>query len=123
MLALLLFSCSKEVYEVQPPKLTNNPSYDVICTNLKPLLSFFVAHGGIGEKKYVIQLDTDPEFKSANLIEYKGVKKLNKYLVEKRVQTPLIDKTRYYWRAKAIDVLGKQSTWSQSRFFINTNDV
>lgn len=120
---LILFSCFKEnkKEEITPPKLTNNPSLDVICTNQKPLLSFFRSHGGFGKRTYIIQLDTNPNFNSENFIEYKNIEELNEFLVEKRIDRPLVDKTRYYWKAKAIDKKGYESEWATSRFYINTD--
>jgi hypothetical protein len=121
---ILLFSCTKETkkIEITAPKLTNNPSLDVICTNQKPLLSFFRSKGGFGKRLYTIQLDTNSNFNSQNLIEYKNIEELNEFLVEKRLDKPLIDKTRYYWRAKATDEKGYESPWSFSRFYIDTDD-
>lgn len=121
-LFLILSSCLKltQPAEITKPKLSNNPSLDVICTNQRPLLSFFISTGGIGKKNYTIQLDTSPLFNSPDLIEYQNVKELNQFLVEKRVEEPLKDKSLYYWRAKAFDVDNNQSLWAESRFYIDT---
>ncbi len=119
---LTFFSCSKDnkLIEITNPQLTNNPSLDVVCTNTKPLLSFFKSHGGIGTRKYDIQLDTSPNFDSPNFIEYKNVKEFDQYLVEKRVEKPLVDNSRYYWRVRAKDSLNNKSNWSQTRFYVNS---
>jgi len=52
------------------PKLTNNPSLDVITTNKRPLLSIFNASGGTGKRTYIFQIDAAPDFASKSLIEY-----------------------------------------------------
>ena len=120
--SLVLFSCTKDIKKdhITAPDLTNNPSWDVVCTNIKPLLSFFKSKGGVGKITYTIQLDSEPLFDSPNFIEYKDVEELNEFLVQKRIEKPLVDKIRYYWRAKAIDSNGSESQWSHSRFYVNT---
>jgi len=123
LITTLLFSCAKDSKkaDITKPKLTNNPSWDIICTNRKPLLSFFISRGGIGPRSYSVQLDTDYKFNSPNLVEYKDIKELNEFLVEKRVEKPLINKTRYYFRAKAVDSKGNESKWAYTRFYVNTD--
>jgi len=109
------------------PTLTNNPSLDVIVTNQRPLLSFFNASGGTGKRTYAIQLDTDPTFTSKNLITYKNVGETNEYITGKReISHKLIEekdslknKTRYYWRVRAVDEIGNEGPWAKSRFFFD----
>jgi len=114
--------------ELTPPKLTNNPSLDVIVTNTQPLLSFFNSSGGEGERVYTIQLDTLSTFDSENFIEYTNVPEelwvspekhdVTQKLVE--LEAPLQDKTQYHWRVRAIDGAGKKSSWAKSRFYLDT---
>ncbi len=106
--------------DITSPKLTNNPSFDITATNLQPLLSFFISRGGIGELSYTVQLDTSDQFNSDDLIEYTDIKQENQFLVSKRVEKPLKDKVRYYWRAKAADEEDNASKWSVSRFYMDT---
>ncbi len=120
---IFLFSCAQDYKkaEITKPKLTNNPSLDVICTNRRPLLSFFNSKGGIGKRTYFIELDTSKEFNSPNLVKYKNVKEENKYLASKRVHRPLLDKSRYYWRVKAKDSHGNESDWAMTRFYVDSS--
>jgi len=111
-----------------PPKLTNNPSQDVIVTNSKPLFSFFNSSGGAGARTYTIQIDRVPQFDSEDLIEYTNVPEQNKYLTGKLDHThklteendALADETRYYWRVRATDAAGEKSAWAKSRFYLDT---
>lgn len=104
------------------PKLTNNPSLDVIVTTGQPLLSFFNATGGTAPRTYIIQIDKVPTFSSKALIEYRDVpeesKRVTSFSVKKK--DALDDKSRYYWRVRAVDSSGKQGPWSTSRFFVDT---
>ena len=104
------------------PKLTNNPSLDIIATNVRPLLSIFNASSGIDKKTYIFQIDTVPTFDSASLIEYKNIRETNEYITEKRVEEKhaLQDKTTYYWRACAVDEKGNKGPWAKTRFFLDT---
>ncbi|MBL7073148.1 MAG: discoidin domain-containing protein [Candidatus Omnitrophica bacterium] len=118
-----------EGVELTPPKLTNNPSLDVIVTNTRPLLSFFNSSGGEGERVYTIQLDTLATFDSVSLIEYTNVpEKLwgrdDKHDVTQKLvesENPLEDKTQYHWRVRATDAAGKKSSWAKSRFYLDTS--
>ena len=106
------------------PKLTNNPSLDVIATNERPLLSIFNASGGTGKRTYIFQIDTVPDFDSESLIEYKDIPETNEYITEKQIEkkdalSPS-GKTRYYWRARAVDEAGNKGPWGQTRFFLDT---
>jgi hypothetical protein len=62
------------------PRLTNNPSLDVIVTTAQPLLSFFCAKGGTPPRKYIIQLDNDPTFAGKARIEYRDVPEESKFV-------------------------------------------
>lgn len=115
--------------KLTPPKLTNNPSLDVIVTNTRPLLSFFNSSGGVGERFYTIQIDKLPSFDSVSLIEYvnvpeklwgrEGKHDVTQKLVE--VADALGDKTQYHWRARATDGAGEKSSWAKSRFYLDTS--
>jgi GMP synthase-like glutamine amidotransferase len=102
------------------PKLTNNPSWDIIATNKRPLLSFFNSKGGLGRKTYHIQIDKTPLFNSSDLIEYKNILKEDKYLTSKLVDVDLDDNALYYWRVRAIDSKGTISPWAISRFYLDS---
>ena len=104
------------------PKLTNNPSQDVIVTTTRPLLSFFCATGGTGPRKYIIQLDKAKTFDGESRIEYRDVPEENRFITSKAVEKPdaLDDKVRYYWRVRAVDASGTLGPWATSRFFVDT---
>jgi GMP synthase-like glutamine amidotransferase len=135
IMASFFSSCSRDVvylnkptyshdsltHNISAPKLTNNPTWDIIATNKRPLLSFFNAKGGRGERMYTIQLDTKKSFDSRNFIEYKKVPEENKYLTSKLVTKDLVDNTRYYWRVKAVDEDGQEGPFATSRFYIDTS--
>lgn len=106
--------------EIAPPKLTNNPSLDVIATRQDPLLSFLNAEGGPKKRHYEIQLDISKDFNSENLIEYKEVPENGEFVSDKKVETNnlLKDKTRYFWRVRTVTDHGK-SDWAVSRFFVD----
>jgi len=106
------------------PKLTNNPSLDVIATNERPLLSIFNASGGTGKRTYIFQIDTVPDFDSESFIEYKDIPETNEYITEKQIEkkdalSPS-GKTTYYWRARAVDEAANKGPWGQTRFFLDT---
>ena len=113
---------------IAAPKLTNNPTWDVIVTSTQPLLSFFNSTGGEGKRRYIIQIDRTKDFSSKELIEYGNVVETNQYITEKRDIThklleekdALKDETRYYWRVRAVDQNGKKSPWAVSRFYLDT---
>ena len=109
-------------HEVIPPKLSNNPSWDVIVTETTPLLSFFNAKGGERVKTYQIQIDKSKNFDSSNLIEYKEVPENGKFVSSIKVNSDhaLIDKSQYYWRARAKTASGHLSDWATSRFYVDT---
>ena len=122
LLALYFYLRVKNKHEIIPPKLYNNPSYDVIVDERNPLLSFFNAQGGDKYKVYEIQLDTNDKFTSTNLIHYKHVEKTSEFITEKKVDNAhtLKDKTRYYWRVRAIGESGAKSDWAISRFYVDS---
>lgn len=104
--------------EISPPKLTNNPSLDVIVTETTPLISFLNSVGGY-DRKYEIQLDTTKDFNSDNFISY-IIHENGKLVSGKKVEEPLKDKSQYFWRVRAICDSGK-SDWAVSRFFVDTS--
>lgn len=111
------------------PQLTNNPSQDVIVTNDHPLLSFFNATGGVGKRTYTIEMDTADTFNTPNLIKYTAVPETDPKIAGRQGVTGqlheqkrpgLVDKSRYYWRVRAIDQSGSEGPWATSRFYVDT---
>lgn len=116
-----MFGFKKTTHEVLPPRLTNNPSFDVIVTQRTPLLSFFNVKGGSKTRHYEIQLDTKTTFDSPSKIIYKHVPESLSGVSEKKIEEKdaLLDKTRYYWRVRMITPVGI-SDWAVSRFYVDT---
>jgi len=129
MSVLFIFNaCSKPSTPLTAPKLTNNPSLDVIVTNPYPLFSFFNATGGVGKRTYTIQIDTSENFDSKNIIEYKNVPEENQYITGKlditsrlheKEKDTLSGKQRYYWRVRAVDSKSNGGPWAKSRFYFD----
>jgi len=121
LLAVLIFfiAFSKPI---TPPKLTNNPSLDVIVTQRQPLFSFFNAENGLFKRTYVLQIDKVATFNSPSLVEYRNIPEETQYITSKRIEEKdrLEDNQIYYWRVKAVDSIRRESPWAQSRFFLNT---
>lgn len=107
--------------DLLPPKLSNNPSWDVIVTETSPLLSFFNAVGNISSQKYEIQLDTSKNFNSQNLKIFKGLVENDSPVTEQKVTVtePLLDKKIYYWRVRTVTA-NSHSDWAVSRFQVDT---
>jgi hypothetical protein len=132
VLVFALFSafsaCAVAAEPLTAPKLTNNPSWDIIATNPRPLFSFFNSSGGTGERKYTVQIDASAGFDSQDLISYENVPETGQYITGKRdISHKLVeendalgDMTRYYWRVRAIDESGNKSPWAISRFYLDT---
>ncbi len=124
-IGLILSSCTNNYQNtnpITPPRLTNNPSFDVICTNNMPLFSFFNAEGGVGQLVYSIQIASDKNFTEI-IAEYNNIKAKSKYIASKLLEKKdrlINDQQYYYWRAKAIDSHGNESSWASSRFYLDT---
>ena len=107
---------------ITSPSLTNNPSFDVICTNSQPLLTFYNSKGGVGELTYNIQISSDKDFVNID-VEYKNVKAKTTFITTKLIESKdklQIDKQYYYWRVKATDSFDNESAWATSRFYLDT---
>lgn len=108
-------------HTITPPKLTNNPSWDVIVTELTPLLSFFNSQGGYATCEYEMQLDTKKTFDSPDLMVFEHVSKNGTFVSDKKIDADhaLLDKKQYYWRVRTI-VDNEKSDWAVSRFYVDT---
>lgn len=109
------------VAQPPPPSLDNNPSYDIIVTNLRPLLTLNNPDGG-QHYTYDLELDTRPGFDSPERIVYRGVEPLDTYITSRRVEAEdaLRDGVTYYWRARSVAADGETSSWVRSRFIVDT---
>ncbi len=105
------------------PILYNNPYYDVVATNTRPLLSFFNSAGGSGQRTYTIQISSDSSFQDSTILEYKNIPEQTRYITSKVVEEKdaLEDNERYYWRVRAVDEDGNISPWEVSRFYLDTS--
>ncbi len=108
-------------HKIPAPRLNNNPSWDVIVTEVTPLLSFFNPQGGPVKRHFEIQLDTSRDFKSTNLLTFDHVLENGEFVSDVKVpaKSALLDNTLYFWRARTITDYGK-SHWTISRFYVNT---
>jgi GMP synthase-like glutamine amidotransferase len=126
LLALILVLASPMLCAAQdgpgPPRLTNNPSLDVVVTNRRPVLSFFNAQGGKAPLAYEMQLCPTPDFRGLDLITYEGVAQNRGRVTAKRVAKgdELKDGARYWWRVRAVDAAGRKGPWGRTRFFVDT---
>ena len=113
---------AKAQHEITPPKLTNNPSWDVIVTETTPLLSFFNAEGGIKTRTYEIEIDKSDKFDTPDKICYKNIAEKGVLVTDKKIEisNALTDQTTYYWRARAVSANGIKSKWTISRFYVDT---
>jgi len=101
------------------PQLTTNPNFDVVLTRTTPVLSFKNATGGQGERVYEIQIARDADFitelAAFSLPENpEGVSALSI-----PAGKALTDKTRWYWRVRAVDETGEKGPWAVSRFSVD----
>ena len=110
----------KNSAEILPPRLANNPSWDVIVTRLNPLLSFFNAPGKITGRTYEIQIDTSRNFTSLNLKTYQNLKETDPFVTALKVPATdtLRDKHLYYWRVRSVTP-ARKSDWAVSRFLVD----
>ena len=104
------------------PKLSNNPYYDIVATNTRPLLSFFNSSGGSCQRTYTIQISKDSSFQDATILEYQKIPEQTQYITSKLIEEKdaLEDNKRYYWRVRAEDEDGNISPWEVSRFYLDT---
>ncbi|MFW5489830.1 MAG: glutamine amidotransferase-related protein [Desulfovibrio sp.] len=103
-------------------KMTTNPCLDVVVTRTTPTLSFLNAEGGDGARKYQVQLDVADTFSTKALRQYTVLEvagsKVSALLVPSA--KPLADKSRWWWRVRAVDKRGNIGPWAVSRFFVDT---
>lgn len=121
VLAIILhLLISRPQHQITPPKLTNNPSQDVITTETAPLLSFFNALGG-HNRQYEIELDTSPNFETPDKSRY-IIPENGKLITNFKIPPTkaLRDKSQYFWRGRTICGSGLKSDWAKSRFFVDT---
>ena len=108
------------------PILEDSPRLDEIATDLRPLLAWDNSEGGAPPRTYVLELDTSPSFRTANRVQINSIPE-GIYVTTARLQEPLRDGTRWFWRVKAVDSVGNESPWSTefggvtAHFFLDTS--
>jgi len=109
-------------HNLVPPKLNNNPSWDVVMTEVTPLISFFNAKGGIKNPKYEVEIDKSKNFDSENKIILE-IPENGKYVTDIKIgdENILDDNTLYYWRVRTLGIGNDKSEWETSRFYVDTH--
>jgi len=98
--------------KMSPPIHDCSPRLDDVVTSTTPLLCWLnCGDVEINGRNYVLQLDNSPLFNSGNLMEYGNILE-TVYATGFRVEKPLKDNTRYFWRVKCQLGQGKESPWS-----------
>ncbi len=113
---------AQPLWALTAPRLNNSPSWDVVVTNPRPLLTFGNAAGGLNPRTYTIQLDRKESFDSPDLISYGRLPETTPWITSKRLAAAdaLKDNSQYFWRVRAVDAAGDKGPWAQSRFFVDT---
>ena len=72
---------------------------------------------------YTYQIDRGPTFDCGVLIEYNDIHEKDQYTTGKQVEEDdaLKDRTRYYFRARAVDSKGEKGPWAMTRFYLDTS--
>lgn len=104
---------------ITTPQLNTNPNFDVVLTRTTPVLSFKNAAGGQGKRAYEIQAARDKDF-TIDLAAF-SLQENPEGVTALSIPTDkaLADKTRWYWRVRAVDETGAQGPWATSRFFVD----
>lgn len=104
---------------ITKPQLNTNPNFDVVLTRTTPVLSFKNAAGGQGKRAYEIQVARDKDF-TIDLAAF-SVQENPEGVTALSIPTDkaLADKTRWYWRVRAVDETGAQGPWATSRFSVD----
>jgi len=119
-----LTSCSRAptgrpVGTVPAPSLDNNPQFDMILTNPRPILSANNPAGMEGKYTLTFQISADPQFPEGQTIDYSGIEP-DQHLSMKQIEKDdALDDGTYYWRARTVDSEGSPSEWTKIRFHVD----
>ena len=118
-----LAACSKPYVartDIDPPTLNNNPQFDMVMTNRRPILSASNPKEMGEHQTLTFEISADPKFAPEATITYANIHPLNKYTSSKQIEKghELSDGT-YYWRARTMDRNGDSSKWVQTRFYLD----
>ena len=123
--ALAMFICAglNNAFALAPPVFDNNPQFDMILTNSRPILSVGITDSMPDNCSLEFEISRDRNFPPGNTVVYKNIRPQNKYIAEKQVSTEhaLKDGT-YYWRVRTVGSDGKTSFWVQTRFHIDVKN-
>ena len=123
--ALAMFICAglNNAFALAPPVFDNNPQFDMILTNSRPILSVGITDSMSDNCSLEFEISRDRNFPPGNTVVYKNIRPQNKYIAEKQVSTEhaLKDGT-YYWRVRTVGSDGKTSSWVQTRFHIDVKN-
>ena len=89
--------------------IVNKPNINLLYTSANPL---------IGERKYIVQIDTTELFNSpiltSEILNDKGG------IINWQPSIPLINNTVYYWRGSLDTIYNNKISWNKSSFLYNT---
>ena len=119
-----LAACSKVGTDSLPgtmsaPSLDNNPQFDMVLTNPRPILSANNAVGMQGKYTLTYQISADPEFSEGKTINYAGIEPGHHLSAKQIEKDDALDDGTYYWRARSVDSNGNASPWAQIRFHVD----
>ncbi|WP_432738231.1 glutamine amidotransferase-related protein [Maridesulfovibrio sp. FT414] len=105
--------------DIPQPSLNTNPSMDVVVTRTSPLLSF--KKNSPSAQLYEIELDRSESFDSKDLRQY-ALKPVQGKVSALQIpdESPLKDKSRWWWRVRAMTQNGSVSEWAVSRFYVDS---
>ena len=108
---------------ISPPSLNNNPQFDMILTNNRPILS---ANNPVHFPEIFsmdFELSKDSSFPQNQTIYYLGIKSKTRGITEFQVKEgDELSDGKYYWRARTVDGDGNTSAWVQTRFDIDVKN-
>jgi len=108
---------------IAPPKLNNNPQFDMILTNVKPIFSINNP-ADIPVSSFTIdsEISSDKAFPKNKTISYAGIKPSANGITEFQIKdgNELTD-GMYYWRVRTVTKDGK-SEWAVIRFHVDVKN-
>jgi len=119
-----LTSCSKVRMEkpmntMPAPSLDNNPQFDMVLTNPRPILSANNPAGMQGKYTLTYHISADPAFSEDQTISYPGIEP-DQHMSAKQVEKDdALDDGTYYWRVRAVDADGNFGPWVRTRFHVD----
>ncbi len=114
---LLVPVIALSISELPSPRQNNNPQWDMVLTNPRPVMTFSVS-GHDPKWQYELQIASDEKFRNV-VAHYKNVRQLNPYFAQVRVKPEnKLKDGRYYWRVRTLNKKAA-SPWAVSRFVMD----